>query len=350
MINRKEVFWKKERREWDSNPRNAFTFTRFPSVLLKPLGHPSLKEDRYLNSILEFLEVLFENRDHSPMKKLLFLIFSCTLFVSCEKRHCSTQKPTLLVSVAPYQNLVERIAGDSFQVTTVVPPGANPHAYEPTAKQISAIGQGILWFRIGESFENKIFPVLQEKNRELTECDLRQSVSLIHESACKCHAEIQEDRHFWMSPKELISQVHMIKNALSTRFPESKETFEANSIQLIRELKALDIELKTILEKGVTRSFLVSHPAFAYFCKEYHLEQLSVEMGGKEPTAKHLTDLMQTLETRKVKLALAMPQHSNKGVEILSEKLAISLHTIDPYAPDAFETMRELALLLVDHE
>src|SRR4030095_16601935 len=29
------------RREWDSNPRNGFPFTRFPSVRLKPLGHPS---------------------------------------------------------------------------------------------------------------------------------------------------------------------------------------------------------------------------------------------------------------------------------------------------------------------
>ena len=29
------------RREWDSNPRYAFTHTRFPSVRLKPLGHLS---------------------------------------------------------------------------------------------------------------------------------------------------------------------------------------------------------------------------------------------------------------------------------------------------------------------
>ena len=30
------------RREWDSNPRYTFTHTRFPSVRLKPLGHPSV--------------------------------------------------------------------------------------------------------------------------------------------------------------------------------------------------------------------------------------------------------------------------------------------------------------------
>jgi hypothetical protein len=37
-IRRVGVGW---RREWDSNPRLSFPNTRFPSVLLKPLGHLS---------------------------------------------------------------------------------------------------------------------------------------------------------------------------------------------------------------------------------------------------------------------------------------------------------------------
>jgi hypothetical protein len=35
-------YYARWRREWDSNPRYAFTHTRFPSVRLKPLGHPSV--------------------------------------------------------------------------------------------------------------------------------------------------------------------------------------------------------------------------------------------------------------------------------------------------------------------
>ena len=38
------------RREWDSNPRYGSPYTRFPSVLLKPLGHLSLKEFKIQNS------------------------------------------------------------------------------------------------------------------------------------------------------------------------------------------------------------------------------------------------------------------------------------------------------------
>lgn len=284
------------------------------------------------------------------MKKSFFLIFSLLLLFSCGKKDFATQKPTLLVSVAPYQSLVERIAGDAFEVKTVVPPGSNPHAYEPTAKQIGSIGQGLLWFRIGESFEKKILPVLQEKNRALADCDLRQGLFLIHESGCNCHAEVQEDRHFWLSPKSLISQVHTITSSLIQHFPEQKETFQINGAGLIQDLEALDTELKTILEKATRRSFLVSHPAFAYFCKDYHLEQISIEVGGKEPTSKHLTQIMTHMSLNQAKLALAMPQHSNKGVELIADKLGLHLHTIDPYAPDYFETMRLLAHLMVENE
>jgi hypothetical protein len=34
------------RREWDSNPRYGFPYTRFPSVRLQPLGHPSWQGKR----------------------------------------------------------------------------------------------------------------------------------------------------------------------------------------------------------------------------------------------------------------------------------------------------------------
>ncbi|HSX13265.1 MAG TPA: zinc ABC transporter substrate-binding protein [Chlamydiales bacterium] len=275
---------------------------------------------------------------------------SLLLFFSCGKRDFSSSKPTLLVSVAPYQKIVEKIAGDSFQVQTVVPPGSNPHAYEPTLRQIGAIGKGLIWFRIGESFEKKVFPVLQEKNPLLTDCDLREGLSLIRESACHCHHEVQEDRHFWLSPKILIPQVHTIANVLASRFPEKQATFQKNSEELIRELDSLDIEIKTILEHAPSKSFLVSHAAFAYFCKEYDLHQFSIEYGGKEPTAKHLTQLMHEMQESKAKVAIAMPQHSNKGVELIANKTGMHLHEIDPYASDYAETMRALAQLMVQND
>jgi zinc transport system substrate-binding protein len=35
---------------------------------------------------------------------------------------------------------------------------------------------------------------------------------------------------------------------------------------------------------------LVSHPAFGYFCKDYDLEQISIEVEGKEPRPKDVSE------------------------------------------------------------
>jgi zinc transport system substrate-binding protein len=282
--------------------------------------------------------------------KFLFLL----LLISCGKVPLETNSPekkaTILVSLAPYKPLVEKIAGETWRVETIVPVGTNPHTYEPTIRQINALGQGALWFRIGEPFEQKILPVLRQNKPDLMDIDLRTGVTLLQGSGCHCHAEALEDRHIWLSPQALLAQVYLIADTLAQKYPENKEIFLENRDALISELTHLDNELKTILDKAEHRSFLVSHPAFAYFCKDYHLEQLSIEFNGKEPTSKHATKIMQEAVDSKTTLAIAMPQHSNKGLELVAQKLHLKTHVIDPYAPDSFETMRSLAHLVADNE
>ena len=92
-----------------------------------------------------------------------------------------SQKPLLLVSVAPYRLLAERIAGPDFDVQTVVPSASNPHSFEPTSSQVTNMSHCQMWFRIGEPFEQKIIPILMHRNPDLTVTDLRDGIDLIEE-------------------------------------------------------------------------------------------------------------------------------------------------------------------------
>jgi zinc transport system substrate-binding protein len=281
----------------------------------------------------------------------LFIILSLTSCSQSENRSNSgTQKPTILVSLAPYKTIAEKIAGDGFIVQTIIPIGANPHVYEPTPKEISSIGEGSIWFRIGESFEEKLLPVLQGKNNHLVDADLRNNISLLHNSGCHCHVHTLEDRHIWLAPSTLKAQAETIKEVLSHHFPDQQELFAKNTEDLLSEINLLDNQIKTIVQNAEHRSFLVSHPAFAYFCKEYNLSQLSIEDGGKDPTPKYLTHIVQEVKDTQTKIAIAMPQHSNKGLQLISEKLKLQVHTIDPYAEDCFATMLLLAQLVASNE
>lgn len=288
------------------------------------------------------------------MFQKFFTFCLLALALGCSKTTpppAAAKKPLLLVSIAPYKFLAQRIAGENFDVAAVVPTAANPHSFEPTAKQVQEISRGEVWFRIGESFEGKVLPILQKHNSELLVQDLRDGISLIedrHSLACsKCSMD-HLDRHIWLSPKLAAEQAALIEQALSKKFPESQPLFQANCRKLKEELLSLDTEIQAILKNVRKRTILVSHPAFAYFCKDYGLEQLSIEYEGKDPRPKHLEEILKRAVSESMEVALALPQHNNKGAQMIAEKLHMSIHLIDPYSPDYFETMRKLAHLIAE--
>lgn len=284
------------------------------------------------------------------MKKILIALLLSLTLVGCSASK-TTANPTpkktlLLVSVPPYQSLVQQIAGDAFLVTTVVPPSADPHTYEPTARQLSEIAEGRLWFQIGEPFERKLFSLLPKAES----LDLRQGLTMIHNSdshhVCS-HAHADEmDRHIWLSPKMVAHQIDTIALALSERYPEQKEGIHARSEALKKQLYELNVEIELRLHKTTARSFLISHPAFAYFCRDYGCSQLSVEQEGKEPRPKELEELLASAVSQGARIAIAIPQHNNKGAQLIADKLNIPVRVVDPYANDCMETMRTLAGLL----
>lgn len=282
----------------------------------------------------------------------MFLSFLLLLAASCTKPSSSHEpaKPLILVSIAPYKFFTQRVAGPDFNVETVVPAGANPHIFEPTSRQVAAISKGAVWFRIGEPFEKKILPVFQEKNRAFTDFDLRNDIELIEDHHLNCsHCSMDHsDRHIWLSPKLAIKQARSIAQTLADKFPEKKDLFFENAEKLASELSELDREIASILGLMKDKTLLVSHPAFGYFCKDYGLEQLSVEYEGKDPRPRHLEAVLQKASASHTNLALALPQHNNKGAQLIAEKLHVPVRMIDPYSPDYFETLRLLAHIIAD--
>lgn len=281
-------------------------------------------------------------------------IFSSLIFLlaaACSTPSKARDKPLALVSIGPYQLLVERVAGDYLDVLTVVPSSANPHSFEPTARQVTELAKGSIWFRIGEPFEEKILPIISAKNPDFLELDLRVGIDLIPESeGLSCHHCAMEhlDRHIWMSPKLAAVQVEQIMKALSDRFPEQAGNFQTNGARLIEELLALDAEIEALLKPVEKRQLLVSHPAFGYFCRDYGIEQISVEYEGKDPRPHHLEEILKQAVENSLDFTLALPQYNNKGAQIIAERLHVPVKWIDPYSKNYFEMMRHLAELIAE--
>lgn len=278
-------------------------------------------------------------------RAILFIIsFFGVIQASCVE---DNRSHLVMVSIAPYKFFAEAIGGDTIRVNLIVPPGASFHTYEPTPKQIIEGSQADIWFRVGESFETRALQALRSHQPNMKIVDLRDGVDLIQVEpghCCCCHAE-GADLHFWLSPRVASIQAKKMAEALSAAYPENRGLYQKRLASLLEDLSRLDIEIKDILAPLKQRIVMVSHPAYAYFARDYQLTQLPIEYEGKDPSGRQLTKLLQDARDLKIKTIYVQSQYSRKGADLIAKELRAQVVTLDPYSSngDYFFTLREIA-------
>ncbi|MBS4167041.1 putative periplasmic metal-binding protein [Neochlamydia sp. AcF65] len=260
----------------------------------------------------------------------------------------SARSHYVLVSVAPHKFFVEKLAGPTLQVGVMVPAGASAHTYEPTPKQMLEATKADLWFYVGEGFEPKVKSALKSYNPRMQLIDLRQNLDLIsyeskHPHRC-CHSqENSYDLHYWLSPIQAKIQASTIAKALIKTYPENASLYQDNLAHFHQELDHLHQEIHTLLSKPHNPVLMVSHPAYAYFCREYNCRQLSIEFEGKDPTPQQLTRLIKEAQSHHIKTIFVQVQYSSKGAKLIAAQLGARLVNLNPYAENYFESMRDIA-------
>ena len=254
--------------------------------------------------------------------------------------------PSVLVSVAPHKFFVERIAGTTVNTLLMVPAGASSHTYEPTPKQMLMASQADIWFCIGESFEKRASASMTAYRPQMEIVDLRQGLNMITVdplSGCRCcHADCQ-DLHIWLSAREAKIQAKTIADTLTRHYPEHAAQYESTLAQFTKELDLLDQEITSILQPLQQRIILVSHPAYAYFCRDYNLVQLSIEFEGKDPTPQQMTKILNQARSATIKRIFIQAQYPSKGAHLFGKELNAKVVLLDPYSEHYPTSMLEIA-------
>lgn len=281
------------------------------------------------------------------IKKCFFLLL-IPFFFGCSKKETPvSDKPIVLVTIAPYAEFVDRIADDLVQTKVLVPPGMNLHTYEPSPKHVEEVTKGIIWFQINEPFEQKIAAAIHERNPQQKMVNLQEGLALggddaIELSNCVGHHH-DRDLHTWLSPKFVLKQAQIIAENLIELFPEHAEKLQKNFNNLAFDLQKLDRDIAELLEPYQGTAILVSHPAFGYFCKDYGLLQLSVECEGKDPRPKDVEDVLRKAKAYKVRCVFMQQGFNNRGASLIAKKLQLPIYRIEPYARDYFTNMQQIA-------
>ncbi|MFM6356418.1 MAG: metal ABC transporter solute-binding protein, Zn/Mn family, partial [Planktothrix sp.] len=129
------------------------------------------------------------------------------------------------------------------------------------------------------------------------------------------------DPHIWLSPKLVKIQAQNIYNGLVKIDPQRQAEYQANLNQFITEIDQLDQQISQKLTPLKNRKFMVFHPAWGYFAKDYNLEQQAIEVGGQEPSAAELADLISEAKQENIKIIFTQPEFSPRSAETIAEEI-----------------------------
>ncbi len=251
----------------------------------------------------------------------------------------------VFVSILPEKYFVQRVGGPHVAVSVMVGPGRSPATYEVTPKQMARLADARLYLRIGVAFEDVWMERIRAANPRMQVLALQEGIPLrtvdrIDGGAASSGAK---DPHIWTDPLRVEVMAARIRDGLIAQDPAHRAAYEANCQRFRADLRQLDRSIRNRLRGLEGRSFMVFHPSWGYFADAYHLRQIPIETGGKEPGARSLQHTIELGRREKVRVIFVQEQFSTRMAGTVAHALDARVMQVDPLAEDYIANLRHVA-------
>lgn len=278
--------------------------------------------------------------------KLLVFAFIFLLFTqACP----AAERLPVFVSIVPQKYFVQQIGMDLVDVHVMVKPGDSPATYEPKPRQMALLSKAVIYFSIGVQFENawldKIAAANPRMNVVHTDHDIQKFPMVANEQHHnrESGASGTLDPHIWLSPVLAKIQAKSIRDALQDALPTHRSELEANFQAFALRIDQLDHWLRSMFKGKHGLQFMVFHPAWGYFARTYGLEQLPIEIEGKNPKPAELQAMIAHARQNGIKVVFVQPQFSTKSAELVAKEIGGEVVFADPLAEDWLANLQKVA-------
>ncbi|MCB0217179.1 MAG: zinc ABC transporter substrate-binding protein [Chloroflexi bacterium] len=193
--------------------------------------------------------------------------------------------------------VVREVAGDAVEVTQLLPPGVDPHGYQPAPADAVALERATLVFVNGFDLEESLAPLLAnlpEETRISASAGIRPRSLATGDGS---EPEGGDDPHVWLDPGNVVRWAETIAATLGERDPARAAVYRSNAEAYIVRLAALDgwIEARLSALPPERRLLVTDHADLGWFCDRYGFEQVGTVIPGfsslAEPSAGDLAAL-----------------------------------------------------------
>ena len=252
----------------------------------------------------------------------------------------STSRPVAAATIAPLADLVARVAGGGWRVVTLVPPGASPHVFEPTARQVRELAPARLVVSVGAGYDAWVGGLAAACASRAERLDLGAVVGVRpagddghgHGAAGHAHGGVGEDPHWWLDPTWVRRSVPSIATSLSALDPAGARGYAERAAAIDEALGVLDAEIEALLRPVRGGGILTAHHAWVYFAARYGLRTVgAVEpIPGREPSPRDVAALLETARRENIRTLFTEPQFPPGAARVVAGEAGLDIVVVDP--------------------
>ncbi|WP_462305210.1 metal ABC transporter substrate-binding protein [Acidaminococcus massiliensis] len=276
------------------------------------------------------------------MKRILFLLLAglLMLLAGCGGKPAPKKdgqgKLPVVASFYAMKEMTEAIGGDRVEVTSLIPEGTEPHEFQPTTKSMKTLSQARVFVQQGlgmEPWAEEMVRAAENKNM-VRIIAAQKVVPIANEDQEEIREHGQYDPHAWLSPSCARLEAEAIVQGLSQADPDHAAEYQANGKKFISRLQQMEETYRGKFQGLSRKEFVTGHAAFAYLCRDFGLEQNSVEgvFAAGEPNARQLAKLVEYCRAHQVRTIFTEAAVSPKTSESLAREVGakvVPIHTLE---------------------
>ncbi|MCL6611131.1 MAG: metal ABC transporter substrate-binding protein [Peptococcaceae bacterium] len=245
-------------------------------------------------------------------------------------------KVEIYTTIFPLYDFARNIGGDRVEVACLLPPGADPHHWEPTPGELVKIQNSDVFVYCGAGLErwaeNALKSVGPGRRRVVVDCS--RGIELLEGSGHGDEHESGADPHIWLDPVNAGIMVDNILAGLIAADPANKEYYAANAANYKERLADLDRRYREALAETKVKKFVVSHAAFGYLARRYGLEQASVRglAADTEPSPSRMAEIVDLVRKHGIKYIFLEPLTSPRVSEAIARETGAGILVLNPIA------------------
>lgn len=213
--------------------------------------------------------------------RLLVPVVLLAAAAGCAQPATGGERPDVMASFYPIEFLARAIGGPDVSVGVIVPPGVEPHDYEPTPGDVARIADAKVVLLQGAGFEAWIGTVREHAPgaRFVAVTDGIEGVS--------------GDPHAWLDPTLFARMARNVEAALDASFPGHEAAFRRRAENLTADLAQLDRDFAAGLADCDVRVVVTSHAAFGYLAQRYNFTMIAIS--GLDPEGEPTPEAMRSV-------------------------------------------------------